>query len=1266
MLKPTGRASETQQWIITIFIIVLSLNICQATKRIAASEAVSGIPSKQTSTSEVNGCPEMCICDLSHTDELCIQDCCTDPKHELQQVLDSHSHIVSLNISRSWLTRLPYDLSNLNQLTLIELRENDLETVPNELFSLIHLNTLGLSVNRIESVPCELSKLTQLMSLDISHNRIKSITCDLSSMTKLASLDLSFNTIHSFPRLTTLTHLTSLNIDGNKREVVPCNISSLSHLTSLHLALRSTFMWELSTLTQLTSLSLSSFGLFRLQCDLSDLARLTTLHLTDSNLYKFPCQLTALIELTFLDLSDNGMVSVPCDLSNLNRLTSLTLARNNITTFPCELSTLTKLTYLDLSKNKIKSVHCDLTNLARLITLNLQGNFLVTLPCKLSTLTRLSSLDISHNYIKSVQCVLSNMTRLSSLSIKRNKLSRFPCELSTLNQLIFLDLSENIIMSVICNLSSLTHLMSLNLNRNGLSRVSPPLLTLTQLTSLSLRMNYIRSLPHGLSALTHLRVVYIVVNSLRSVPCVLSTLTQLTTLDLSYNKIKSVQCDLSNLTKLTYLNLQRNQLSQFQCKLSNLIQLTTLDLSYNTIKSVQCDLSNLTKLTYLNLQGNQLSQFPCKLSNLIQLTTLDLSYNTIKSVQLSSNGMTSVQCDLSNLTNLISLNLAQNHLSTILCNLTTLTQLVDLDISRNQIRSVQCNLSYLNKLSHLNLQGNGLQLVPSALFALTQLTYLDLSKNEIELVPRNLSTLTKLVTLNLSENLIYVLDSWLMSQAFKCTLRNFDLSNNHISKIRNYVKASATFCNKRIKAISLMNNRFTHFMDIIRGLNLKVSSDCIDFLLDQSRWNTLSCDCTDYDFYRQLQTRNESRLRQLKCHQPARLKDENPTKLPLDVFICYVSDKCPADCTCIHKPHYPKITVTCSHFNGTFLPNTIPKLPSLEYQYDIDFDYGNISKLYYRPYLSKIRTLKFSHNLISEVALDAMLALQNVSILHLDNNRLRRLPDNITTVQLKNVADVTLGQNPWVCDCTTLDTKKWMNDHAKFITDKHSVTCHSPLHMMDENMIFSDDHMFCPHEHVHGINYIITTAVFEGLIPLICISFYIMLKMRKWIADKRMVERMAHLDKMDEDREFDVFISYACEDEDYILDDFIPRLENHNFKVCCHRIHFLGGNTIIDNISECINHSKRTLVYFTKFYKDSRFCMWEFKEALNKDIREGTIRLITIKGNDLDIIDLDDSTRAYFERQTYLDFNAPRFWENLIHSLPRRIVNLREWEMQEM
>ena len=330
-------------------------------------------------------------------------------------------------------------------------------------------------------------------------------------------------------------------------------------------------------------------------------------------------------------------------------------------------------------------------------------------------------------------------------------------------------------------------------------------------------------------------------------------------------------------------------------------------------------------------------------------------------------------------------------------------------------------------------------------------------------------------------------------------------------------------------------------------------------------------------------------------------------------------------------------------------------MPSDEYWYDIDVCFGNLSKVSYKTYLTNIMTVKFSHNYISEVTMDALLALQNVSVLHLDFNSFKRLPDNLTTIRFKNATDIRLSHNPWVCDCTALHAKKWMKDHADVISDMHAITCHSPKYMVNKNMLYTNDYLFCPND---NRKYTITGIVLGVCLLLICMFSFIIVRIRQWAIAKTLARKMIILDEVDQDKEFDVFVSYASEDEDYNLERFIPELENHNIKVCLHRIHFLGGNTIIDNISECINHSKRTLVYFSNFYKDSRFCMYELKEALNKDVREGTIRLITIKDTDLDMTDLDDSTKAYFEKRTYIDKDAVKFWDNLLYTLPKGKANV--------
>ena len=1287
-------AQDTPAWTTITSAVLLSLIFCQNTKLVVASEADSGIQSHQNSTTEVNGCPYMCDCVLSNANELYINDCSTDPKDDLHQVLDSHLDVVSLIIVRSHLTKLTYNLSIRSQLTNIKLTANDLETVPNELISLTLLRSLDLSVNRIGSIPFELSKLKQLTSLDLSHNIITSSTCALSDMAKLVSLNLSFNALVSFPcHLSMLIHLISLDLSSNAIHTIPCNLSPLSPLSSLNMAGNrlATFPCKLSTFTQLTLFDLSNNNIQSVVCNLSNLNNLTSIDLKGNQLSMFPCKLSTFTQLTTLDLSHNNIMSVDCDLSNLTMLTSLYLWGNKLSMFPCELATLTHLTTLDLSYNNIMSVECDLSTLTRLTSLYLWGNKLSMFPCELATLAELTTfLYLSNNNIQSVECDLSTLTRLTSLNLWGNKLSMFPCKLATLTHLTTLDLSFNEIMSVECDFSNLTLLTSLNLTGNKLSMFPCEVTTLTQLTTLDLSFNNIQSVECDFSNLTLLTSLNLMRNELSKFPCVLTTLTKLTTLDPSFNNIMSVEFDLSNLTLLTYLTLTVNKLSMFPCELTTLTQLTTLDLSGNEIMSVECDLSNLTMLTFLDLKINKLSMFPCELTTLTQLTTLDLSGNNINSVE----------CDLSYLTMLTSLSLYLNKLSMFPCALSTLTQLTTLDLSVNHILFLECDLSNPNMLTYLQLAWNNLSVFPSGL---SQGESLFLSSHQmmfvqcgvshctpepVDPVQCDISNLTKLTHLDLSDNLIHVLDSWPILLAEKGTLKSLDLTGNHISQFTNYVGAPAKLCSTANQVISLQSNRIRHYMDIIEGWNLKDSTDdeltaCLNFVLDQDHGNPLSCDCVDYELYKLIQNRNASH-KPVKCHDPHRLKGEDPTQLPLDQFICEIStkDNCPIGCECTDSPYHQNMSISCEHFEGALLPHTVPTLSRGSFHYDINFSNGSLLELTWKYYLKKVIKANLGKNLISFISMNALLALQNISRLYLDQNKMKRLPDGITNVNLSAILDLKLGNNPWVCDCTAIETKKWMQNFEAAITDASHITCHSPPHLFNKTMLHIDDNVICPDITDQVTRYGILAVVLSAIVSLI----YIIMNIKKWPTVRRMKKQMEYanvenadvdnanvnhifVDNTDEDnadanKEFDVFVSYAREDEDYILDDFIPQLENHNIKVCFHRIHFLGGNTIIKNISDCINNSKRTLVFFSNFYKKSGFCIWEFKEALNKDVREGTTRLITVKDTDLDMADLDASTRAYFNRRTYMDKGAVRFWENLLHSLPKLHDNVGDPDLQ--
>ena len=675
---------------------------------------------------------------------------------------------------------------------------------------------------------------------------------------------------------------------------------------------------------------------------------------------------------------------------------------------------------------------------------------------------------------------------------------------------------------------------------------------------------------------------------------------------------------------------------------------------------MHCDLSNLTQLTTLDLQHNGFDSMPCELSTVTELTSLNLHENYIKSVP----------CDLSNLSHLIYLIISLNDLTAFPCELTTLPKLKTLDLSRNFMVSIPCDLSNMTEIKSIVLRRNNFHTFPCALTNLSKLSSLDVSYNQITSIPCDLSNMTNLTSIELSNNKISVLDSWPIMLA-KASLHVLSLDANDLTQFTNYAGTSGVLC-KVIHhpfSMSLKNNNIIHIMDIMKGWNLNMKTkeelyNCLDFIVPEIQGNPLTCDCVDYDVYSYLQNRSISGRNLIKCHYPPKLKGMKPAYISLDQFVCDISENCPSGCTCTNSPFYQNISVNCEYTEFITLPDNVPELPNEDYGYSLQFINGHLMNITYTSYLTKVKEANFGNNSISEISMETLVLLQNVSLLYLDHNALQRLPGNITDIHFKGGIGLKLGGNPWICNCTTMDIRSWMKDHEAAIKDKSLVTCHSPPHMLNKTMLYTDDNIFCPKNNVQISNYLIGLVVLGTSIPLICIFSIIVMRIRRWVVNGRLAGQMALLDEVDADREFDVFVSYACEEEDYILDDFIPQLENHNIKVCVHRIHFLGGNTIIDNISECINHSKRTLVFFTNSYKNSRFCMWEFKEVLNKDMREGTIRLITIKGNDLDVEGLDDSTRAYFERRTYFEFNAPRFWENLIHSLPKRVANLEEFEMQ--
>ena len=92
----------------------------------------------------------------------------------------------------------------------------DLTTIPESLSQLANLQMLGLDDNQIAAIPESLSQLTNLRELSLANNQIAAIPDALSQLTNLRELFLANNQIAAIPEsLSQLTNLQQLNLDGN-------------------------------------------------------------------------------------------------------------------------------------------------------------------------------------------------------------------------------------------------------------------------------------------------------------------------------------------------------------------------------------------------------------------------------------------------------------------------------------------------------------------------------------------------------------------------------------------------------------------------------------------------------------------------------------------------------------------------------------------------------------------------------------------------------------------------------------------------------------------------------------------------------------------------------------------------------------------------------------------------------------------------------------------------------------------------------------------
>ncbi|CAC5380761.1 Toll-like receptor 4 [Mytilus coruscus] len=143
--------------------------------------------------------------------------------------------------------------------------------------------------------------------------------------------------------------------------------------------------------------------------------------------------------------------------------------------------------------------------------------------------------------------------------------------------------------------------------------------------------------------------------------------------------------------------------------------------------------------------------------------------------------------------------------------------------------------------------------------------------------------------------------------------------------------------------------------------------------------------------------------------------------------------------------------------------------------------------------------------------------------------------------------------------------------------------------------------------------------------------------------------------KDDRNYTYSAFISYSNDEQDFIIKEFIPILEERdNVQLCIHKRDFLPGNEISYNITSSIHESRNVICIITKSFLESYYCMFEFNMARMESIyaRNGNRMLFLVFYEQLRPQDLPLVMLELVEKGSYIEYPNDEqgnivFWDKL-------------------
>ena len=987
-------------------------------------------------------------------------------------------------------------------------------------------------------------------------------------------------------------------------------------------------------------------------------------------------QLPELSNLETLSITETGTSRAP-NLCNHDSLWCVNMSRNSINVFLdtgmiCDNPT--QLEDIDISDNYIKDLPQRLANVSfKVARLSAARNKISSLESTVfEGLTEMLIVNLNDNLLASLPSdFLVGNTKLRTLEIGHNKIGKLPEKmLSTLRDLTFLRLDG---MQLECNvwkeLKCLTKLQLLYLNNNVIESFALEVLQkLINLLFIDISGNKLRKIPNGaFESQDAMMFINISSNNIDSIEKdSFKGLPMLINLDLKENQIKNVHKEaLSHLLSLQILNMSSNEIEILPTFPSSLI---ILDLRRNHIAGIDnTSFANISGLQGINLMSNWISYIPHKtFQTNSNFTFLDLAYNNIRDIDLDAFGTKSY---------LETLILHHNRIYELaFLRYTDFTSLKIIDLGHNRIRALASSL-FPEKIEEIFLDNNDIQSIGGYTFKQSsKLRYVNLRMNLI-------STLSNIDLDVASGNLLQV-NYLLAGNPFNCDCHLAWLKQ--LSDLQNTYSQGAFIIRDRN---SIYCTTISSFRDGFEAGGLMKNIPATSFLCEYKE-HCFLCPCCEADV--------------CSCYHvcPENCTCYNSNDWNSNVIDCFT-----AGLTAV--PLRISVRATLLDLSGNFLQRIVPG------NFD---DLSVLRKLYLNSshvceiragsfkHLSSLTDLDVSNNLLQVLVPEMLEGLNNLKILNLRNNKISLIAehafDSFNALEnldlagnelqilsgyefkrMSKIPQIKLANNPWSCKCDYLeDMKQFTLANADHIVDFEDVACTAfnfsteelekypladlqlPEFCRNETVIFNHTRLETIKEKLDKIAISVTVSVLSIFVLgmfLFGLAFWKRDFLKVWCFLKFGWKFRTHEDDNDEDRMYDAFVSYSSNDEEFILRELVPHLEDNKdgrqcYKLCVHYRDFAVGASIAESILSAVKSSRRVIIILSENFLSSEWCQYEFQTAHYQLLKERKNRIIMILLHDIEPDMLDQQLKDYLKTRTYVKYGDPWFWPKIEYAMPDR------------